>query len=217
MFKVKRCIDLSWPLAKDTPIYPGDPAPNIEAAATIERDGYNLSRLVLGSHTGTHVDAPYHFLSTGETIDQIGLDRFFGEALLIPVPGKGEDEAITLADIADFQDKITADKILIIRTGWDKYAGTEKFFHHPYLSAELAKFIVGRGVRFFCIDTLTVDGPGTAAFPVHHLFFESRMIIGENLRGLDAVDFENLVLAAFPLGIAGADGSPVRALAMEIE
>ncbi|MCL2578410.1 MAG: cyclase family protein [Oscillospiraceae bacterium] len=216
MFKVKKFVDLSWPLTKDTPIYPGDPEPNIEVATTIENEGFNLSSVFIGTQTGTHVDAPYHFSNDGDTIDKMELDFFIGEAVVIPVLGKKANEEITMADIQPHKDKVTPGKIVMFYTNWDKKRGTDEFFTHPYLSVEVARFIADNGTRFVCIDTINVDKTGGTEFPVHDLFVEKRLVIGENMTGFDKIDFDDVVLAAFPMNIVGTDGSPVRAVAMEM-
>ena len=90
--KVKKFVDLSWEVSEDSPIYPGDPEPKVTVATTLENEGYNLSGVYVGTQTGTHVDAPYHFSNEGETIDNMELDFFFGEAVVIRVTEKGENE-----------------------------------------------------------------------------------------------------------------------------
>jgi kynurenine formamidase len=95
--------------------------------------------------------------------------------------------------------------------------GTEEFFKHPYVSLEVAEYLVNKGVRFLCIDTINADQTGGTEFPVHDLFAEKRLMIGENWAYFDRIDFDNVFVAAFPLKIVGTDGSPVRAVAMEIE
>lgn len=217
MFKVKKFVDLSWDLTENTPIYPGDPEPKIEVATTIENEGYNLSSVHIGTQTGTHVDAPYHFSNEGETIDKMELDFFFGEAVVVRVTDKKAEEPITMEDIEPYKDKITEGKIVLFNTNWYKKVGTEEFFRHPYVSIEVAEYLVEKGVRFICIDTINADPTGGTEFPVHDLFAAKRLIIGENMAYLDKIDFENVVVAAFPLKIVGCDGSPVRAVAMEIE
>ena len=217
MFKVKKFVDLSWPVTKDTPIYPGDPEPNIEVATTMENEGYNLSGVFLGTQTGSHVDAPYHFSNDGDTIDKMELDFFFGEAVVVRVTDKKAEEEITMSDIEPYKGKIKPGKIVMFNTNWYKKLGTDEFFTHPYLSAEVAEYLVESGVRFICIDTINADKTGGTEFPVHDLFCAKRLIIGENMANFDKIDFENVVLAAFPLNIVGTDGSPVRAVAMEIE
>lgn len=215
--KIKKFVDLSWDVTEQTPIYPGDPEPKISVATTLENEGYNLSRVSLGTQTGTHVDAPYHFSNEGETIENMELDFFFGEAVVIRVTDKNSNEKITMEDVMPYDEKIKEGTIVLFNTNWYKKIGTEEFFTHPYVSGEVAEYLVNRGVRFLCIDTINADQTGGTEFPVHDLFSEKRLMIGENWAYFDHIDFDNVVLAAFPLKIVGTDGSPVRAVAMEIE
>ncbi len=218
MFKVKKFVDLSWEMSKDTPIYPGDPEPSVTGATTVEADGYNLSQVIIGTQTGTHVDAPYHFLNDGATIDQMELDFFFGEAIVIRVTNKKAEEQITMDDIKPYIAKIKPGIIVLFNTNWYKKRGTEEFFQHPYVAKEVAEFLVEKGVRFLCIDTINADRTGGTEFPVHDLFAAKRLMIGENMAYFDKIDFDdNILIAAFPLKISGTDGSPVRAVAMQIE
>ena len=215
--KIKKFVDLSWDVTEQTPIYPGDPEPKISVSTTLENEGYNLSRVSLGTQTGTHVDAPYHFSNEGETIENMELDFFFGEAVVIRVTDKNSNEKITMEDVMPYDEKIKEGTIVLFNTNWYKKIGTEEFFTHPYVSGEVAEYLVNRGVRFLCIDTINADQTGGTEFPVHDLFSEKRLMIGENWAYFDHIDFDNVVLAAFPLKIVGTDGSPVRAVAMEIE
>jgi len=215
--RVKKFVDLSWDVTERTPIYPGDPEPKITVATTLENEGYNLSGVYIGTQTGTHVDAPYHFSNEGATIDKMELDFFFGEAFVVRVTNKKSNEKITMEDILPYDEKIKAGTIVLFNTNWYKKVGTEEFFAHPYISIEVAEYLVNKGVRFICIDTINADQTGGTEFPVHDLFSEKRLMIGENWAYFDRIDFDNVYVAAFPLKIVGTDGSPVRAVAMEIE
>lgn len=95
---IKTLIDLTMPITSQTPVYPGDPKPKIEPAATFAQDGYHVSRLVLGSHSGTHVDAPFHFYEHGWRLDDVPLTYFLGRGVVINATGKAEGEAVTMAD-----------------------------------------------------------------------------------------------------------------------
>lgn len=216
MFKVNKFVDLTWDLTKDTPIYPGDPEPKIEVATTIENEGYNLSGVFVGTQTGTHVDAPYHFSNDGATIEQMELDFFFGEGIVVRVTDKKAQEKITMEDMKPYMGKITAGKIVLFNTNWYKKLGTPEFFQHPYIAGEVAEYLVEKGIRFICIDTINADQTGGTEFPVHDLFSAKRLMIGENMAYFDKIDFDNVLISAFPLKIVGTDGSPVRAVAMEI-
>ncbi len=215
--KIKKYVDLSWPLTETTPIYPGDPEPKIEIATTIENEGYNLSSVYLGTQTGTHVDAPYHFANDGATIDQMALDFFFGDAVVVRVTNKEANEQITMADIEPYKKQLAQVEIVLFNTNWYHKRGSDEFFNHPYVSIEVAEYLVEIGIRFLCIDTINADQTGGTEFPVHDLFSAKNLMIGENMAYFDQIDFENVVISAFPLCIVGCDGSPVRAVAMELD
>ena len=215
--KVKKYVDLSWEITKDTPIYPGDPEPDVQVATTVDNEGYNLSGVFVGTQTGSHVDAPYHFSNDGATIDQMELDFFFGPAVVVRVTDKQAREKITMEDVKPYDASIQPGTIVLFNTNWYKKRGTEEFFDHPYVSEEVARYLVDKGVRFLCIDTINADETGGTEFPVHDLFSEKRLMIGENWAYFDQIDFENVYVAAFPMKIVGTDGSPVRAVAMDVE
>ena len=217
MHKIKKIVDLSWEFTADTPIYPGDPEPSVTVATTLENEGYNLSTLVMGTQTGSHVDAPYHFSNEGATIDQMELDFFLGDAIVVRVTDKKAEEAITMEDIEPYKEQITPGKIVLFNTNWYKKRGTEEFFHHPYVNGEVAHYLVEQGVRFIGIDTINADQTGGTEFPVHDLFSEKRLMIVENLAYFDRIDFENPYIIAIPMKVVGCDGSPVRAIAVEWE
>ena len=217
MHKIKKIVDLSWEFTADTPIYPGDPEPSVTVATTLENEGYNLSTLVMGTQTGSHVDAPYHFSNEGATIDQMELDFFLGDAIVVRVTDKKAEEAITMEDIEPYKEQITPGKIVLFNTNWYKKRGTEEFFHHPYVNGEVAHYLVEQGVRFIGIDTINADQTGGTEFPVHDLCSEKRLMIGENWAYFDRIDFENPYIIAIPMKVVGCDGSPVRAIAVEWE
>ena len=170
--KIKKFVDLSWDITEQTPIYPGDPEPKISVATTLESDGYNLSSVYIGTQTGTHVDAPYHFSNEGDTIEKMELDFFFGEAVVIRVTDKKPNEKITMNDVMPYDEKIRKGTIVLFNTNWYKKVGTEEFFKHPYVSLEVAEYLVNKGVRFLCIDTINADQTGGTEFPVHDFFGE---------------------------------------------
>jgi kynurenine formamidase len=217
MFKAKKIVDLSIPLTNDTPVYPGDPVPQISVATTIEKEGYNLHYVHIGSQTGSHVDAPYHFCPTGERIDQSDLRLFIGTGVVIPVLGKGEQEEIGMEDVEAYLDQLQPGKIVLFHTGWSQYAGEEKYFRHPYVKVDVIHEMIKRGIRTFFIDAINIDITGGSSFPVHDAIAAVNGIIAENLANFAAIDFPEPLICAFPLRIVGADGSPVRAVAIEID
>ena len=217
MHKIKKIVDLSWEFTADTPIYPGDPEPSVTVATTLENEGYNLSTLVMGTQTGSHVDAPYHFSNEGATFDQMELDFFLGDAIVVRVTDKKAEEAITMEDIEPYKEQITPGKIVLFNTNWYKKRGTEEFFHHPYVNGEVAHYLVEQGVRFIGIDTINADQTGGTEFPVHISFSEKRLMIGENWAYFDRIELERPIVIALPKNIIGCDGTPVRAIAEQWE
>jgi kynurenine formamidase len=213
----KQIIDLSIPITSATPIYPGDPKPHIHPAAELDKDGYQVTQLNIGSHTGTHVDAPFHFQKEGERIDQSNLTKFMAPGLVIDVTGKEPGEEITMSDVQDQIEQVIPGTIVLFHTGWSKYAESELYFRHPYLSVDIINDLLEKGVTTFFIDALNVDPPDGSAFPVHEAITSVNGIIGENFCNFEKIDFENPLIIALPLKLEGLDGSPVRAVAVEVE
>jgi kynurenine formamidase len=215
--KIKKIVDLSMPITTQTPIYPGDPKPDIRLVTTFHQDGYHVSQLTLGSHTGTHVDAPFHFRQNGERIDEVPLSKFIGKGVVIDVTGKEECQAITLEDVKPYLNKLTHGDIALFHTGWSKYVGKDKYFRHPYITIEVIQAMINRGVRTFFIDALNIDPPDGSTFPAHEAITAVNGIIGENFVNFEKIDFADPYIIALPLYLPGVDGSPVRAVAVEFD
>jgi kynurenine formamidase len=216
-----RVVDLSIPVGPETQIYPGDPLPAVRRALTIEQDGANVLALELGSHTGTHVDAPFHFETDGERLEDVGLDRFVGRAVIADVTGHGDREPIDWDVLSAYEDRMAPGTIFVLRTGWSEFYGTERYFDHPFLTAAACERILERGVRTLAIDALnpdeTVLDETEERWDVHHLVLGAGGVIAENLTNLSAIDFEDPLLCMFPLRLAGdADGAPCRAIALDV-
>jgi kynurenine formamidase len=219
--EVRRVIDLSHRVDQHTQVYPGDPEVYLEPATTIAADGVNVLNVHIGSHSGTHIDAPYHFVEDGERIDTMDVRHFFGPAVLIDVRGKVLRERITVEDLQPYKGRLSEGVIAVLHTGWDEHYGTARYYDHPFLDRRAAQLIVDAGVRTVAIDALNVDetvleGPHPEGYPVHYLILGAGGVIAENLTGLEAVDFPDPFLSLLPVKLGGADGAPVRAVAMEI-
>jgi kynurenine formamidase len=219
--EVRRVIDLSHRVDEGTQVYPGDPAVRLEPATTIAADGVNVLNVHIGSHSGTHVDAPYHFVENGERIDTMDVRLFFGRAVVMDVRDKGPREWITIEDLRPYEGRLSEGVVAVLRTGWDEHYGTARYYDHPFLDRRAAQLMVDAGVRTVAIDALNVDetvleGPHPEGYPVHHLILGAGGVIAENLTSLEAVDFPNPFLSLLPVKLGGSDGAPVRAVAMEI-
>jgi arylformamidase len=200
-------IDISLPIGPDTPVWPGDPPVLLEPVARIEAgDPADVSRLVLGTHTGTHVDPPAHFLPGTATVDALPLDVLVGPAVVAHFPVAPIDRAAL--ESPSVPERTTR---LLLQTGGDAGA----------LTPDGARCLVERGVRLVGADTLSIepasDGPGVRGcppeeqYPVHRILLGAGVVIVEGL-DLSAVVPGSYQLVCLPLRIAGGDGAPARAV-----
>ncbi|MFC7531934.1 cyclase family protein [Actinoplanes sp. GCM10030250] len=220
--RVRRIVDLSVPIGPGTQVYPGDPVPRFTEHSTVRRDGFNLLHLELGSQTGTHVDAPYHFRDGAPRINELDLGLFAGPAVLIDVRGAGSRVPVTWDRIAPAASRLGPGVIALICTGWSAHYGTPAYFDHPYLAADACRRMLDLGVRTFCVDTISLDEtPGEQhpgdGYPVHHLIAAAGGVIGENFRNLELVDFPDPLVTCLPIALEDADGAPVRAVALQLD
>jgi len=209
-------FDLSVPLRAGMPVYPGDPEVRIASALTVEADGANVLSLGLGSHSGTHADAPLHVGDGWAALDELPLSLFGGVAEVVDVRDVARGGAITAAHLAGVAPAGSAgepgkpgypgspEKILLLHTGCAAAWGTEEYLKHPWLEAAAAQLIVDRGYRAVGLDALSVDptspgathgdqqgnqdgGPAGGGFPAHDILAGNGCIIVENLTGLEQV------------------------------
>lgn len=218
--RILRVVDLSVPVDAGTVVYPGDPRPRFEVHSTIERDGFNLLEIHLGSQSGTHVDAPFHFETDGLRIDEVPVGRFVGPGVVIDARDLGPRGEITWDHVAPVAQRIVAGCVVLIRTGWSRHYGTPTYFDHPFLGAEACERILDLGARTICIDAINIDETpdedhAGVGFPCHHLISRLEGVIGENFRLEELPEGEFLVVCT-PVNLTGADGGPVRAVAVEL-
>ena len=207
--------DLSHPIRTGMQVYPGDPAVDLAPALELDRDGAAVTTLHLGSHSGTHVDAPAHTVAGGRTMDAVALDELVGDALVLHVSGLGDRATIGVDDLGELPERVPS--IVVVDTGWAAHFGTDRALRHPALGVEAARLLVARGMHVLGVDTLSpdpTDAAGTTEFPVHEVVLGGDGLIVENLTGLDALP-ARVRLGIFPLRLAG-DGAPVRAVAFDL-
>jgi kynurenine formamidase len=219
--RVGRIVDLSRRVDEDTQVYPGDPHPRLEPATTLEVEGVNVLSVHLGSHSGTHVDAPYHFIEDGERIDAMDVRLFVGPAVIMDVRNKGPRERITVEDLSPYEGRLSEGVIAVLKTGWEEHYGTPRYYDHPFLDRRAAQLILDAGVETVAIDALNVDetvleGVHPEGYPAHHAILGAGGVIAENLTNLGQIDFANPLLSLLPIKLGGSDGAPVRAVAMEV-
>ncbi|HSI84600.1 MAG: cyclase family protein [Candidatus Methylacidiphilales bacterium] len=205
-------IDLTHALRDGQQAFPGDPVLGISPHATIAENRCNVSRIYMGSHQGTHLDALYHFIPDGLTIEKMPLEWFYGPARVLRIPKQAREE-IAVADLKPFEALLVPGARIIYETGWHRRYGQPDFFtDFPSLTQEAAAYVADRGIRLLGMDTPT---PGRDYYEVHHLLQQrpAEIVIVESLANLDQVPDE-FVFAGFPLKWEGGDGSPIRAVAI---
>jgi arylformamidase len=189
-------IDISLPIGPGTPVWPGDPPVLVEPVARIENgDPAAVSRLALGTHTGTHVDPPAHFLPGAATVDDLPLEVLVGPAVVADCPA-GPIDGAALGSMALPEGSTR----LLLKTGRDSGA----------LTGDGARWLVERGVRLVGADTLSIE-PETDDYPVHRVLLGAGVVIVEGLN-LAAVAAGSYHFVCLPLPITGGDGAPARAV-----
>ena len=208
-------IDLTLPVSEKIPTFPGSPQPIFIQWENIKDDGYNLELLFLSSHTGTHLDAPYHFLEKGKKIHEISLKRLIINAILVKIR-KRADQSITKTDIQKFEKKhgkIPNKSTIVFWTGWQKMIKNDSYFvKNPGLSVTAAKYLISKKTNLVGIDSPSIDLGKEKRFLVHHLFAKNDVLIVENLANLDKIKSWKFQLAVLPMKLENATGAPVRAV-----
>lgn len=221
-------VDLTHAVADGMQTYPGDPPVSIRPAATMGDDGVRVSALSLGSHAGTHVDAPAHTEPDGATLGAFDVSAFRFAARLVDVTGLADRTAIRPAVLPDLDDAGDVD-CLVFHTGWDAHWGADRYLDHPYLAPETARWCADRGFAVG-LDALSPDPTppdvgdvaGDAggdsgdthpddALAAHHALLGADCLLLENLTDLGSLP-DRFTLHAPPLALDG-DGAPVRAVA----
>ena len=210
-------VDLTIEISPNLPSFPGSPKPRFISWATKKRNGYNMELVLLSSHSGTHIDAPFHFIENGIKVNQIPLERLITSAIICKVK-KGLDNAITKDDIVKFEKKhgkIPPNSTLIFATGWHKNLLKKFYFtKNPGLSLGAARYLASKKMNLVGIDSPSIDLGRDNNFSAHHILLKKGILILENLCNLEEISKLHFTLVVFPLKLKGATGSPVRAIAL---
>ncbi|GBC69521.1 Kynurenine formamidase [archaeon HR01] len=208
-------IDLSQEISPRTQVFPTYPTPYFLLWTRREIYGFEAEVLMMAVHTGTHVDAPYHFSPEGVGIDEVRPEKLVGEAVVADLHGVEELELITLERfLKSLSTEVREGDIVLVRTGWDRYVGDSKYVKsYPGLSREVAEYLVDRRVSALGIDTPNPDHPQDSTFPVHNTLLPRNILIIENLANLGSVSGRRIRFIGLPLKLKGLSGSPIRAVA----
>jgi kynurenine formamidase len=214
-------IDVPAEPAPAMPNWDEDLEPHFPRTRSLPADPLNLTEIHMSCHSGTHVDAPIHFLADGPAFHEIPLDRLYGSGVVWQIE-RGACEAIEAADFESQEPALEPGDMLLLDTGWADRPNEENYPSHPYLSADAAHWLVDHRVKLLGVDFGSPDAPRNAAvregmavfdFPVHHILLGRGVLIAENLRNVRALAGQRVDLMFLALNIEGSDGAPARVVA----
>jgi len=209
-------IDLTYSIHEKMLTFaaPWHPKVMIKQLGRLDVEGRETRQISFGTHTGTQVDAPLHFIKNGKSIDMISLDKLVGPVTIVDFSDLGEGAIVTKEMLEHNQ----INKKMIFKFGWSDKWNTEKFYSDwPHFSLDAAKYLLEHNIEFLGIDTPSPDDPnqkldgGEGDSPIHKLLLADDVVIVEYIANLGHVkDYIGWNIAALPLKIQGADGSPAR-------
>ncbi|MGD0281084.1 MAG: cyclase family protein [Dissulfurispiraceae bacterium] len=209
-----KLYDITLPITNDMPVWPGDQPVSLMMNTSIAKgDDYNMTGIQMGAHTGTHIDAPYHFLEDGATIDAIPIETFIGPCVVIEV-----DSEVSIEE-KDFRkhDLIGHSRVLFKTRNSQLHTFTTSVFTRNYVSLgiDAARYLVEMEVMLVGIDYLSIESFRSTGSPVHKLLLRNNITIleGLNLSGVKAGEYE---LLCMPLKLQGCEGAPARVILREM-
>ncbi|MFA6263499.1 MAG: cyclase family protein [Candidatus Babeliales bacterium] len=204
---MKQYIDISWPITNDASSYKNRHVVHIEPTKTFTRDGARESRIALDSHTGTHIDAPAHFLKDGITVDQLCFDKLIGPCRVLDLTMVSEK--IMAKDLNAHEP--CNGEILLLKTTNSSHTPIAPFDpNFVYLSAEAADYLVSKKIKTVGIDYLGIER-NQPEHQTHRSLLSAGIVIIEGLR-LQHVAAGAYELICLPLLLSGLDASPARAV-----
>jgi arylformamidase len=207
-----RLIDVSVRLSETTPTFPGNPAFICEPVKRIAQGGSaNVTALHLGTHTGTHVDAPRHFYDSGPGVDALPLDVLVGPATVVEIPGPRRG-----IEAGDLEHAELGRRVLLKTANSALWQSGQFHSDFAYLGESGARLLLDRGVQLVGIDYLSIEQFKKAGAPVHHLLLEHGVVIVEGL-DLSQAPAGTYEMMCLPLDIVGADGAPARVVLRELQ
>ena len=204
-----RYFDVTVAISESVPIYEGDPAASVDGVKAIERgDGANVSALCFGAHTGTHVDAPNHFIEGTRRVDELDVDKLIGLCRVVQLP-----DDIVAVEPEHLPDLAGIERLILKTRNSALWNTPEDGFRtdFTYLTHPTAKLLVDAGIKLVGIDYLSIEAPGSEGHPVHITLLEKEIVIleGLDLREVEPGDYELICLPLKYIGGTG-DGSPAR-------
>jgi len=213
-----KLVDLTLEITSDMITFPGYPMPTFIKWSNFETQGYVSETMFLSTHTGTHMDAPFHFDPNGLTIDQVEIERYVcNNALLLKIQ-KDSNQMISSDDITrSSKCEIKEKDTVVFSTGWEKRIKEKDNYitNNPGLSKDAAEFLVEKKVNAVAIDCPSIDKGTDSGLVVHKTLLSNQILVIENLCNLYRFNNQRFTLLITPLKLAGASGSPIRAIGIE--
>jgi len=217
-----KIVDLSLSLHEGMMTFPTHWHPVVEISILGRHgiEGRETRKMVLGTHTGTHTDAPLHFIPNGKGIDEVPLETLIGEATVVNFAPARANQEIDLSALTEkLGPKVPAR--IILRTDWSDHFGQMTYYNnYPFFSQEAARWLVDGGCRLIAMDTPSPDNPAHSRgsgndSPNHKVLLGAEVVLVEYLTNLRALSKPVVELFVLPLKVKGADGSPTRCVAIE--
>lgn len=212
---MKKIFDITIDVCETMPAFPGDEKIFVrQDILRVEKgDPYSIRKITMLTHTGTHIDAPSHFIPEGKNLEEVDLTTFIGPADVIEIT---DDESVKFDEIKKFP--FEAGTIVLFKTKNSQLWKENKGFvaNYVYVTPEVAKYLVDRKIKAVGIDYLSIDKYDDFSAPETHL-----ILLGNNVPIIEGIDLSNVnpgryKLFCLPLKMSGVDGSPVRAVLEEI-
>jgi arylformamidase len=205
-------LDLTMPFSERTIPVPGHPRPDFEPLTTLEEDGVRNTVMTVSIHTGTHIDAPSHFIPDGATIDELTIERFYRPGVRLDLTAMARPgEPVTLEHLkgAGFDPTEVRDAIVMLATGWtDRAWESEKLYEiNPYLAQDAAEALADASPSALGLDFAVDD---TKPWPNHTILLGEEVLLIENLMRLPELPRDGFNVMAFPLMLVGENGGPTR-------
>lgn len=220
----QRVIDLSFSVENGMTTFPVHWHPRVEVTVLgrLGIEKRETRKLVLGTHTGTHCDAPRHFIEGGKTIDEYGPDRFIGEAFLVDLTDIAPGHEISRGELEARLPSSLPDKV-ILRYDWSEHWGDMSYYSdHAFLSEDAARLIVERGTKLLGMDTPMPDNPANGFgcpvdSPNHKIILGADCLLLEYLTNLSELRGPRIEILAAPMKVTGGDGAPTRCFGWDVE
>lgn len=218
---MKRIIDLSFPIHEGMTTFPSywHPKVEIRQLGRHQVEHRESRKVVLGTHTGTHVDAASHFIPGGRSVDRIPLSMLVGEATVVDLSNGGGCREITVTDLRQALRGRTIRRV-VVRTGWSSHWNRSDYYSgYPYFSTAAIRWLLRRGLKLLALDTPSPDNPqhkrgSRVDSPNHKILLGAGVVLVEYLCNLDQVRAHTIEFIALPLRIRNADGAPARCIAI---